>query len=383
MSLARRTLPLLMVVLLSTLGLAVVPARAASAEAIKAADYIVSTFKPGKADQFGDVGSAADSLIALVSTGDAKYDDDIAGIVAFLQKNAKTYVSAKNAGTAGAAKLAVAAAAVHADATSFGGVDLIAEITGGIGADGAFGAFPGPFSSGMAMVALARNDARIPDSMVDYLLTYQEPRSGTDGGGFGCTVHPYDPAGDCPKADPDSTAMAVLGLQAAGTDKATTAANAALEWLKGMQMADGSWQNYSPVNSTGLVGPLFPPDSDQATRATAYVVSKQLKSGALTTGTTDKANLIATQQGIFALTGVTYATVGGSAGQPSASPTPSSSESPTASASASPTPSATASPTPAPPAPTSPLPAALGIGFVMLTVVALAGLGIANAREQS
>lgn len=378
MSLVRRTLTMVMVVLLSTVGLTALPARAATAEANKAADFIVSTFKPGTATPYGEVGSAADSLIALASTGDTSYDDDIAGILAFLQKNAKTYVGAKSAGTAGAAKLAVAAAAAKADARSFGGVDLIAEITGGVGADGAFGAFPGPFSSGMAMVALARNGAAIPATMVDYLLTYQEPRNGTDGGGFGCTTYPFDPSGDCPKADPDSTAMAVLGLQAEGSGKATTAADAALDWLKGMQMADGSWQNYSPVNSTGLAGPLFPADSDQATRATAYVVSKQLASGGLTTGTTDKADLVATQQGIFALTGVTYATVGGAAAPASATPSPSG----TAVASASPTASPAASPAPAPQSATDPLFAALGIGFVVLTVVALVGLGIANGRKQ-
>jgi len=40
------------------------------------------------------------------------------------------------------------------------------------------------------------------------------------------------------------------------------------------------------------------------------------------------------------------------------------------------------SPTPAPQSATDPVPAALGIGFVVLTVAALVGLGIANARKQ-
>ena len=99
--------------------------------------------------------------------------------------------------------------------------------------------------------------------------------------------------------------------------------------------------------------------------------------------TTDKADLLATQQGILALTGVTYATVGGSTTPASASPAPSDTATATASPTASPVASPSASPAPAPPSSTDPLPAALGIGFVVLTVVALVGLGIANARKQS
>ena len=376
MTLLRRTL-LMVVAMLTMLSLTGAPARAESAEASKAADYIVSTFKPGTASPYGDVGSAADSLLALLSTGDTGHADQVAGILAYLQANAKAYVSAKSAGTTGAAKLALGAAAAKADATSFGGVDLIAEITGGIGKDGAFGAYPGPFASGIAMVALARNGVAIPQTMVDYLLTYQQPRKGTDGGGFGCTTYPFDPSGDCPNADPDSTAMAVLGLQAAGTSDATTAATAALDWLKGMQMPDGSWQNYSPVNSTGLAGPLFPAGSDQATRATAYVVSKQLDSGALTTGTTTKADLLATQQGIFALTGVTYATVG-AAGQTSTSASASTSPS----ASPSPSPSATPTTGPAPVPEPNNLPVLFGVGAVVLVAGTATGVYLARKRTR-
>ena len=375
MSLVTRTLAILVGAVLVLVGSAGAPARAAGPETTKAADYIVSTFKPGTTAPYGDVGSAADSMLALLSTADDRYDDEVAGALAYLQKNAKAYVGAKSAGTSGAAKLALAAAAAHVDARSFGGVDLIAEITGGIGTDGAFGAYPGPFSSGVAMVALARNGVEVPGTMVDYLLTYQEPRSGTDGGGFACITYPFDPSGDCPHADPDSTAIAVLGLQAAGSSQAETAASAALDWLKGMQMVDGSWRNFAPVNSTGVVGPLFPADSDQAIRAKAYVASKQLASGALTTGTTTKADLLATQQGIFALTGVTYASVGGTGGS-SASPTPSAT--PTATT---PSPQASPSTPPAPAPEPNNLPVVLGVGAVVLLAAAGGAVLLARRRK--
>ena len=159
--------------------------------------------------------------------------------------------------------------------------------------------------------------------------------------------------------------MAVLGLRASGSAKATQAVTDALAWLQGTQQADGSWQNYSPVNSTGLVGPLFPAGSEQATKATAYVVSQQLASGALTTGTDTKANLIATQQGIFALTGTTYATIGGA--QPSASATPS------AVASTSPT----AAPVPATPSAPNPV---IGWTTAGLLVLMLAFFVLARRR---
>ena len=52
------------------------------------------------------------------------------------------------------------------------------------------------------------------------------------------------------------------------------------------------------------------------------MISKQLASGALSTGLDNKANLLATQQGIFALTDQTYATIGLSTATPTATAAP-------------------------------------------------------------
>ena len=60
MSHLRRIAVLLLISLTAAYGLAVAPARAAGAEAIKAADYIVSTFEATGDKRFGDVGGEFD-----------------------------------------------------------------------------------------------------------------------------------------------------------------------------------------------------------------------------------------------------------------------------------------------------------------------------------
>lgn len=367
MSLVTRAIATLVVTVLATTSLLAGSARAAGTEATKAADYIVSTFEPGTATPYGEIGSAADSLLALAATDDPKYAADIDGILAFLKKNAKAYVAPKASGAGGAAKLALVAAAVEADATDFGGVDLLKTVEAGVAATGAFGSWPGPFASGMAMVALVRNGEQVPEKMVDHLLTYAEPRTGGAGGGFACTTYPFDAKTGCPAADPDSTAMAILGLQAVGSARAGTAATTALEWLAGAQQADGSWQNYAPVNSTGLVGPLFPAGSEQATRATGYVIAQQLPSGALTTGADTKADLLATQQGILALAGKTYATIG----EPAAT---------TPSAPATTAPTATPAPAPAAPSGTDPA-VAWSVGVLLLVSAGTVAVAATRGRR--
>ena len=107
----RRLFALLLVALLVTAGPQVGTARAASTEAIKAADFIVSTFGADAAAPYGELGSAADSLLALVATDDSKYATDITGIVGFLKAGAADYVKADASGDSGAAKLALVAAA--------------------------------------------------------------------------------------------------------------------------------------------------------------------------------------------------------------------------------------------------------------------------------
>ncbi|WP_028707905.1 prenyltransferase/squalene oxidase repeat-containing protein [Propionicicella superfundia] len=322
----KRTLAILAAIALSFVVF-VSPARAASAEATKAADWIVANHT-----QSGwTPGTVADDVLALASTGDTAYNDEIFNRLTYLKAQAASYIASGDAVTA--AKLAIVAAATGQDASDFGGQDLIALVQAGIGGDGSIGDWPGPFSSGIAMVALARNGETIPSSMVTYLLTYRS----ADGGFTWATGEST--------YDTDMTALAILGLQAAqSTDPALADA---LAFVATQQQPDGSWSNYSPVNSTGLLGPLM--TGAAATNAADYVVSQQVANGGLKTGASgaNDPDLLATQQGILALTGETFLTITYTVTAPTATPTStqSGSTSPTATTTGSPTTTATSTAT--------------------------------------
>lgn len=303
------------------------PARAASAEATKAADWIVAHHLAAS----WNPSSAADDILALASTGDTSYNDAIYTRLTYLKKQAAAYIADANDGTV-AAKLAIVAAATGQDANDFGGNDLIALVNAAIKADGSIGDYPGPFSSGLAMIALARNGEPIPAAMTTYLLTYR-----TTDGGFG-----WSPG--TAVYDPDASALAVLGLQAAATSPAVV--TDALATLAGAQDPDGAWRITTPwpnvpVNSVGMVGPLM--SGAAKTRATSYVESQQRSDGGLKTGVSGAADadLSATQQGILALTDQTYLSISFKVTTPTATPS-SPSTSPSRSATSTTTASTTA-----------------------------------------
>jgi hypothetical protein len=288
----RRTAAVLLAAVLAFFA-AVSPARADSTEATRAADWIVANAPQATWDtETEGPGSVVNQVLALASTGDLAYKDEIATRVQFLKDKASAY----SADPVGAAKLGLVAASVAENPRDFGGVDLIATTLDGVKADGSIGEYPGPFASGIAILAISRAGADVPSTMADYLLTYQLP----DGGFYG-----WAPAeGEEPAFDPDSTALAAMALDAVGKDSSKAVAA-----MEAAQQPDGSFVAFAPVNTAGMVGPLL---SDQAKdKARAYVVSQQLADGGLPTGAADApdANLLATAQGIFALTGQTYATI--------------------------------------------------------------------------
>lgn len=288
--------------LLLTFVTATLPAQAATQEAIKAADWILS--QDAESTKAG-LGSVADDTLALAATSDQRYAAEVTRRVEYLKTNATKYVA--DQGAPGAAKLAIIAMAVGSDPKAFGDVDLVAAMKQGIKADGAVGAFPGPFASGLVMVALARAGEAVPESMVTYLLTYKQADNSF---AYAQTGNP---------GDADNTAMAVLGLKAAKS--ATDVVEAAVKWLESTQLADGSWAGYAPVNSTAITGALVSDAAKQ--KALEYLKSKQLESGAFPTGApkTPAADLIATQQAVLALADTDYERVKYSPAEPSPSPT--------------------------------------------------------------
>jgi hypothetical protein len=293
-----------------------------------------------------DAGIAADSLIALAASGDASLAPQATQLIGVMRSGAAAYVAK---GPEAAAKLAIAASAVGLDPRSFTGINLVDSVKSGVKPDGSFGAYPGPYASGLGMVALARAGEPVPSTMLTYLV-----RLANTDGGFGYA------AGQ--PSDADNTGSALLGL-ATQTDSisARDASTRAITWATAQQQADGSWRGYNPVNSTAVLGSALQAVGHPQAKAVQFLVGQQLSDGSLPDQ--GKPNLLATQQAALLLGDTSLLKVSAPAfggGTPTASPTtstpttstptPTASETPTQTATptASPTPTATATPAPGP-----------------------------------
>lgn len=286
---------LLAVLVAMTLPLTACAAKVGDpAAASKAADYLVA--QPAPTTTSG----VADLVLALAASDDKSYQDEITAQVTSLKSQAAGFV--EQGGATAAAKLAIAATAVGESATDFGGVNLVTAMVDGIAADGSVGDFPGPFASGMVMVALQRTQTAIPAAMVSYLARYQQ-----NDGGFGLELA----ATATMPSDADSTALAILGLNAADTTEARELRTRALDWARANQMSTGAWDGWSPVNATAMMATIFGSNSTEYAKALTYIVSQQLDSGALKTGAAGAStgDVLATSQGIFVLTADSYANI--------------------------------------------------------------------------
>jgi hypothetical protein len=149
---------------------------------------------------------------------------------------------------ADAAKAALAAKALGQDPKSvLSGVDLIARINAGL--DATTGKYAADdFSQSIAMLGLACTGNSVPASASAALKATQVK----DGGwGFQGT------------SDPDTTAIAVQALIAAGAAKDDASVTKAIAFLRTSQLPDGGWG--------------FAPDSNAA--STAYVVQALIAAG--------------------------------------------------------------------------------------------------------
>lgn len=248
----------------------------------------------GRADSLTSVGEAADAALALAAARDAEgnpaHPEQADALLALLERDGAAAVADS---PESAAKLAIVAAAYGRDPRAFvPGTDLVALVTGGVAEDGSFGAWPGPFASGLAAVALDRAGEQVPDSLVTHLLTYAN-----SDGGFGPV------AGEA--SDADSTGMALLGLVNAESAEARDAVDGARRWAEQNQAGDGSWAGYNPVNSTAVLGgALASSDGSDQADAVAYLTGVQAPSGAFQNSGTD--DLMATTQAALLLGGVSY-----------------------------------------------------------------------------
>lgn len=326
------------VTLMALLSIAA-PARAASDlnAAGAAARWIA-----GQIDTVDHPSSAADVLLALAAARDASTADAARAALEVIRDAGAEY--ATNAPEA-AAKLVIALDAVGEDPRTFiPGTDLVALVEAGIADDGTFGSHPGPFASGLGMVALARSGEPVPTAMQEHLLRY----ANVDGGfGWGDTA-----------SDADATALAVIGLLAASNTEALDAVAAANEWARAHQNPDGSFNGYNLVNATAILAASLESAGYSQDAALAYLTGQQQGSGAFLDG--DEENMMATTQAALMLGGVSYLdatwTIPDGAAPtptptsvpPSATPAPTpttAAEVPTVTASASPTPTPRRTPT--------------------------------------
>jgi hypothetical protein len=217
------------------------------------------------------VGSLADAILAFAATGvgQAAAADALARIEAGLEAFVSDGVNLRP-GALGKAILAVSVQGGNVN--SFGGRDLEADLRGLLvtsGPDtGRFGS-ASVFDQTMAVLGLARTSGGVPASAGDWLAAAQ------------CPSGEYQWDGSCPAGagleDPDTTALALQALLAAGE---TAAAAGSTAWLLGLQASDGSVASFGTpnTNSTGVAGQALRAAGETAAAdaAAAFVVSLQL-----------------------------------------------------------------------------------------------------------
>lgn len=272
------------------------PASAAAdpQAAERAAGYLAANLVDGNhlTSEFGDESITADAVLALVAAGRDQDAGAIDAMVGYLEQQTPGYATTPES----AAKLVIVALATEHDPAAFGGTDLVSLVSGGVQPDGSFGAFPGPYASGLGLIALAGTGSEIPPAMAQWLVDRADPA-----GGWG-----YEPG---QPVDADSTGMAILGLTALPepTQATTAALDAAITWAGTARQPDGSWPGFAPANSTAVLGSALQAAGVEQPEAVAYLVGLQQADGSLPTGAPGGASdPLATAQGTLLLAGASY-----------------------------------------------------------------------------
>jgi hypothetical protein len=238
-------------------------------------------------------GMYADIVLALgAATGDRQVAEDV---LADLEAVTPTYVQPGGTVNPGAAgKVLLAVQAVRFDGTDFAGLDLESLIRGTLVTSGAntgrFGT-ASLFNQALATMALARTPGKAPASAGTWIAARQCPS-----GAFSW--------GNCSFADADHTSMAVQAMAAAGGQQA--AVNAGIQWLLDNQNADGGFNagsGESNANSTGLGAQALRIGGHhaQADAAADWIKSIQKADGSIPyMADLDSNLLLATTQGVLA-----------------------------------------------------------------------------------
>ena len=265
---------------------------------------------------FPNQGGTIDAIFAFAATGTAnRYG---ARATEWLKRPAilRNYIgNGKTSSFAGAtAKLLLAAEVRGVNPARFGGVNLPARLARLLTPSGRYsdhsklGDFSNAFSQALAIIALSRR-GRAPAKAVSFLVG-----SECKNGGF-----PLDFGQKTCASDPDSTAVDVQALLAAGRPRA---AARGLRWLASVQRHNGgfvaSGGKMANANTTGLAGEAFAAGRwfRRAARAQRFLLSLQVgcsaraNRGALAfdkTGFKRSSAIGATAQGILGLADVSLA----------------------------------------------------------------------------
>jgi hypothetical protein len=327
-TLRRRLLPAL--ALSVGLTAAVVPAPALAVEPAAAqqaatwlagevtdAGTVVGSFPgdDGQAVVYTDYGRSIDAALALLVAGG--HDEVIGRTLTTLTSRTavRSYTQgapsdAANAAYAGAtAKLAFFVEATGGDASSVGGVDLLAQLESLIGTNGrladrsSFGDFANAFGHAFALLALDTAGRTPSQQLVQGLLSAQ-----CSDGSF---PEAYAPAsGTTCTGSVDATGLVLQALAAVDLGTGEDAQQAS-RWLQGQQKPDGSFPGEAPVNSTGYAAmglAAVGGAEDDVARASTYLAGQQNSDGGLRrgAGSSTASDVFATAQALPALLGRTF-----------------------------------------------------------------------------
>jgi hypothetical protein len=223
-------------------------------------------------------GEDADTVLSLDAAGTAQ---SAAGrVTSYLEKHVTGYIGTSPHFSPGAiGKLLLVAAAQHVDARSFGGQDLVKDLTGTEGASGAAagefqqGSFASTTSDALAVLGLAdtRNASGQPDAAA---VHYLASRQCTDGG-FPSEISGTTAASCAAGSDVDSTGYAVQALFAV---QSKPAARSGLSFLRHARHGNGGFGSggTSNANSTAIAVEALVAAHAGVTKAVGWLQGRQL-----------------------------------------------------------------------------------------------------------
>ena len=204
-----------------------------------------ASFSGGANQAPSTIPGTLDAVLALAAAGynpAAVFPGEPAAPVDFLAAGEAELVAFAAADGAQAGKVVLALTAAAIDPRTFAGHDFIADLTGHLEPSGAYGVADA-FKQAVAMLGVAAAGEAVPLSSAVWLEDLQADNGSWDDG-FGTL------------SSADATAMAVMGLMAAGRQMDDPSVAAARDFLAASQLPDG-WE-YGPglgagANSTALV----------------------------------------------------------------------------------------------------------------------------------